>query len=162
MTLEHAIWHFDWCFKVKKGEGEINPHVAHLQIWLVCFIFDPIKSYKFLENTSLKKFSSLKGSKTSVEMFTFRSLTLDFSNFSQSLNSVRVPEFQWHCTRIVPWQDLWAVCLEFALALHDLWGLSHLTIRRAKRATNVLKTYLSSCQTTFGRFTGHPNDVCNQ
>ena len=36
-----------------------------------------------------------------------------------------MPEFQWHCTRIVPWQDLWAVCLEFALALHDLWGLSH-------------------------------------
>ena len=139
MTLEHAIWHFDWCFKVKKGEGGINPHVAHLQIWLVCFIFDPIKSYKFLENTSLKKFSSLKGSKTSVEMFTFRSLTLDFSNFSQSLNSVRVPEFQWHCTRIVPWQDLWAVCLEFALALHDLWGLSHLTIQRAKRAKKGLK-----------------------
>ena len=63
MTLEHAIWHFDWCFKVKKGEGGINPHVAHLQIWLVCFIFDPIKSYKFLENTSLKKIQFFEGVK---------------------------------------------------------------------------------------------------
>ena len=61
MTLEHAIWHFDWCFKVKKGEGGINPHVAHLQIWLVCFIFDPIKKLQILRKHEPEKIQFLIG-----------------------------------------------------------------------------------------------------
>ena len=63
MTLEHAIWHFDWCFKVKKGEGGINPHVAHLQIWLVCFIFDPIKKLQILRKHEPEKIQFFEGVK---------------------------------------------------------------------------------------------------
>ena len=149
MTLEHAIWHFDLCCSGEGRGKETYPHVAHLQIWLVCFIFDLIKKLQKNSTRNSQETRAIptrwvnlalaplvncldrcfwRGPKQALKCLRFAHwLHTKSASFrkkrliSQSLNSTRVPEFQWHCTRIVvPLEGFMSSMLRICISLWSM------------------------------------------